>query len=244
MRQQHVEVALVHRHVGRLADRAARVVQPFRHVAQLHEVAEILDRRIAPPALGVAHEGRAVDRREHQVVAADLDAALGVAGVLGDTARRRLAQLAGEAARDVHPLALHVGAGLLPALQRLGIVDEGDADLLQHRLGVGLDDLQRFFVENVEGRNAALDRRGRCDLQLRALGPPRRTAAAASAASPCLFHLTLRSGSGFLVGAAYRIATRPLSSQIRNHMVQRRHSGPLARIRAAPYWLSHDRETS
>jgi|GEM_PF-6562970 len=43
MREQHVEAALVHGHIGRLADRAAGMVQPFRHLAQPHEAAEILD---------------------------------------------------------------------------------------------------------------------------------------------------------------------------------------------------------
>jgi hypothetical protein len=73
MRQQHIQVALVHGHIGGLAHRAARMVQPFRHIAQLHEFLEILHRGIAAPAFGVAHERRAVDRRQNQVAPADLD---------------------------------------------------------------------------------------------------------------------------------------------------------------------------
>ena len=34
---------LVYRHIGRLADRAARMVQPFAHIAQFHEILEIRD---------------------------------------------------------------------------------------------------------------------------------------------------------------------------------------------------------
>jgi hypothetical protein len=80
---EHVEVALVHRDVGGLTDRAARVVQPLRHVAELHKVAEVLDRGVAAALLGVAHEGGAVDGRQDEVAPADLDVALGVAGVPG-----------------------------------------------------------------------------------------------------------------------------------------------------------------
>src|SRR5690606_14538763 len=39
----HVQVALVHRDVGRFAHRAAGVVQPGRGLRQLDEVAEVLD---------------------------------------------------------------------------------------------------------------------------------------------------------------------------------------------------------
>jgi hypothetical protein len=77
-------MALVDGYVGGLADGAAGMVQPFRHVAELHEIAEILHRRIATAAGRIAHEGRAVDRRQHQVAPADLDRAFGVAGHLGE----------------------------------------------------------------------------------------------------------------------------------------------------------------
>jgi hypothetical protein len=106
MRVEHVEMALVHRHVGGLADRAAGMVQPFGHVAQLHQRFEIGHRGIAPPAVEVAPEGRAVDRREDEGLAADLDVAGAVAGDLGEFRRRGFAQLAGKAARDAHALAL------------------------------------------------------------------------------------------------------------------------------------------
>ena len=82
MRMQHVEVTLVHRDIRGFAHRAARMVQPFRHVAKLHEVAEILHRRIAPPALGIPHERRTVDRCQDKVAPADLHVALRIAGVL------------------------------------------------------------------------------------------------------------------------------------------------------------------
>jgi hypothetical protein len=45
---------------------------------------------------------------------------------------------------------VHLGAGLAPALQRRGVLDEGHADLFQHGLGIGLDDLQRLGVQDLE----------------------------------------------------------------------------------------------
>jgi len=61
------------RQVDRLANGAAGMVEPGKHVGKLHEISEILDRGVAPLIFQIAHEGRAIDRREHHVVAADLD---------------------------------------------------------------------------------------------------------------------------------------------------------------------------
>src|SRR5438874_997744 len=78
----HVEMPLVDRQVDRLAHRAAGMVDRRRHVGELHEVAEILDRGVAPPLVERADEGRAVDRGEHRGVAADRHVARRVAGML------------------------------------------------------------------------------------------------------------------------------------------------------------------
>ena len=59
-----------------------------RHVGQLHEVAEVLDRAVAPPVVQVADERRAVVRGEDRVHPADLDVPLRVPRVLGELARR------------------------------------------------------------------------------------------------------------------------------------------------------------
>ncbi len=77
-------MALVHGDVGGLADRAAGMVDPFRHLAEPDEVLEIVQGGIAAPACDVTHEGRAVDRRQDKVAPADHDVALGVAGGLGE----------------------------------------------------------------------------------------------------------------------------------------------------------------
>jgi hypothetical protein len=42
------------------------MVQPFRHLAEFHELVEVGNRCVAPPAFDIAHEGRAIDRREDQ----------------------------------------------------------------------------------------------------------------------------------------------------------------------------------
>ena len=60
----------------------------FDMVGELHEVAEILDARVAAALVEVADEGRAVGRREHRVLAADQHVAGGIARVLRELARR------------------------------------------------------------------------------------------------------------------------------------------------------------
>ena len=183
MREQHVEVPLVHRDVGRLADRAARVVHPLRRIGELHEVAEVLDRRIAPTVLHVPHEGRPVNRRQHETFSADCHVALRVARVLHVLPRRSGAETAREPPRQVHPVAAHVGARVPPELQRLGILGEAHPDLLEHRLGIRLDQRQPLLVEDLVVRDPPLDERRRLDPHRRALRPPRRPASPAPPAA-------------------------------------------------------------
>ena len=57
----------------------------------------------------------------------------------------------------MHALALDVGAGLLPQLQRLGVVAKDDADLFEHRVGVLLDQRQAFLVQHLIDVDLALD---------------------------------------------------------------------------------------
>ena len=70
----HLEVALVDRQVDRLAQRPAAVVERPARVGQLHEVAEVLDGRVAPAVVEVVDERRAVGRDEDHVRVADDDA--------------------------------------------------------------------------------------------------------------------------------------------------------------------------
>src|SRR5690606_36151928 len=62
--------------------------------------------------------------------------------------RRGFQQRARQAAREMHALALHVRAGVAPKLQRLRIVAKLDADLLEHGVGVLLDERESFLVED------------------------------------------------------------------------------------------------
>ena len=186
VRVQHVQVPLVHRHVGRLAHRAARMVQPFRHVAQFHEVAKIRDGGVTPPLLDRADEGRAVNRCQHKVFSTHGHVAFRVAGVLDVLRRGTGAQAARQSTRDAHPLAIDIGARIAPQRQRAGVIDELHADFLQHRLGVPFDDGQRLFVQHLEIGDVAGDIAGGLKADRRAFRPPRR--AAATACPPPRFH--------------------------------------------------------
>ncbi len=168
VRIDHVEVALVDRHVDRLADRPARVVEVGRHVRELHEVPEVLEGPVAAPVVEVADERRAVVGREDRVRIADLDGPRRVTGVLGVRLRRaRLDDLAAHPAREPHQLALDVRAAVAERDERLGVAPEDDPDLFQDRVGVVLEereallvqDLERLQVAGQEGRALSVGRR-------------------------------------------------------------------------------------
>src|SRR3546814_4770582 len=79
--------------------------------------------------------------------------------MLGEHRRDGLAELAAEAAREAHALAVHVGAGLLEQRQRFGILAELDADLGPHRLRIALDQVEPLLREQLVGRNLPLEDR-------------------------------------------------------------------------------------
>ena len=150
----------------------AGVVHGRRHVGELDEVAEVPDRGIAPPAVEVPHEGRAIDRGEDRGIAADLDAAFRVAGVLGEARRRGPDQGAAEAPGEADPFAGHVGAGLPPHRQRLQVVAELDADLLEHGIGIALDEGEGFLIQRLEDRDLAPDHGQEAEAAAPPCGPP------------------------------------------------------------------------
>ena len=70
--------------------------------------------------------------------------------MLGELPRRGLLDdRAAHAAREAHALALELGAGVLPDLERLRVLAELDADFLENSVGVALDDLQAFLVQDL-----------------------------------------------------------------------------------------------
>ncbi len=101
--------------------------------------------------------------------AADHHVVSRIARVLGEFARRRgLHQLAAHAARETHPFALHVGACGLEQCQRLVIVAEVDADLLQDRIGIVFEQFEAIAPHHFVAGNLPRDvrdemyGRGRC----------------------------------------------------------------------------------
>ena len=151
MAVDHVQVALVDRQVDRLAQGPATVVEGVARVGELHEVAEVLDRRVAPAAVQVVDERRAVGRDEHEMRVADDDRARRVAGALGERARRGgLDERAAQPALEAHPLAVDVGSGPPEDLGRLGVVDDLDADLLEEGVGVGLDRREALLGDDLD----------------------------------------------------------------------------------------------
>ena len=193
VRVDHVEVALVDRDVDRLADRAAAVVEVRRGVGQLHEVAEVLDGAVAPAAVEVAHERRAVVRGEDRVHPADLDVvpASFRAYWVNWRGARRLDDRAAHPAREADPLAVDVGARLPQQPERVRVAAEVDADLLEDRVGVLLDQREALLAEDLERRERARQE-GRplgVGLQSRGAGgprgrPPPRGASSAHRSSP------------------------------------------------------------
>ena len=153
----HLEMPLVDRQVDRLAERSAGMVDVGAEIGEPDEVLEVLERSVAAAPVEIVDEGRAVVRREHHRVAADDDVALRIARVLHVARGRGGAELSREAARKAHPLALDVAARAAKEVERARKVAELDADLLEQRVGVALDDFEPFLAENLGQRNVARD---------------------------------------------------------------------------------------
>ena len=82
MAVHHIEMPFVHGNINRLANRATRMMQAGAHIGELYEVAEILNGRVAPTAVEVAHKWRTVRGRQDHAVATDDDTALRISRVL------------------------------------------------------------------------------------------------------------------------------------------------------------------
>ncbi len=153
----HVEVTFVRSNLHRLAHAAAGKVDRRRHVRELDEILQILERAVATPAIEVVDERRPANRREHGRVTPEAHVAHRIARIQREFPRRGLEQLPREAARDADALTRDVGAGPAPQTQGLRIAPKLDADLLEYRFGVGLDDLDRLGAEQLDDRQLAAD---------------------------------------------------------------------------------------
>ena len=88
-----------------------------------------------------------------------------------------------EPAREAHPFAVDIGAGILEELERLRILAEIDPDLLEDRFRVLLDQRQPFVAEEVDRGNVACDVTQVLDLAADPLRVPCRAPAAPATAS-------------------------------------------------------------
>ena len=150
-------------------------------IGELHEIAEILDRGVAPALVEHADERRPIDRREDRVVAADDNIALAIAGKLGEFLRRGFDQGPHQTFRKTHALALDVGAGTFPHGERFSIVAKIDADLLEHGFTISFDERQSLFAEHFVKWNIAPDISELCLLASRACSTARLGAASPAA---------------------------------------------------------------
>ena len=189
-----VQVALGDRDVDRLADHRAGVVHRRRQVGELVELVQVGERAVAALVVEVVDERRAVGRRERDLVAADLGAALGVARVHGEAARVLRDQVHEQLAGDAHPVALDLGAGVAPHPDRL-VVAEVDPDLLQDLERGLVDQLEALVVEDLVHRDGALQHRQPAEPRR---GPrlPARGPAAAAPLTRCGRHRLPHCSSG------------------------------------------------
>ena len=161
MRQNHVEMALADRLIRRFDHRSARVMQPRRGVGELHEVFEVVQRRITPSPLKVRREGGAVSRHQNDVVAAEGDGHFRIARDKIESCGRRRAQRSRQSRREAHPLPFNLRAsvGEKPAGDR--IAPELNADFGQDPVRLIFDALKRRRAQKVIGGDIALsaDRR-------------------------------------------------------------------------------------
>ena len=143
----HVQVALRHRDVHRLADDAAGEVHGRGEMRKLVERVQVFEGAVAAPVVEVEHERGAVGRHEHHVAPADGDASLRIAGGEGERLRRLRDQFHEQRAIDAHAVTVDVGARLLPVRDRL-VVAEVDADLFEDSHRGIVDPFDTFLVEH------------------------------------------------------------------------------------------------
>ena len=133
------------------------MVKPFGHVAQFHELLKVCHGRVTTTTVAVAYERRAINRSQNEVLATNLNVALGIASVLNEFRRSGFAQFTSKAAGNTNAFALNVCACCFPQFERFWVIDKVYANFSENRFGVFLDDFQCLVVQNFEVRNVAFD---------------------------------------------------------------------------------------
>ncbi|MGD0714687.1 MAG: hypothetical protein ABSB24_10950 [Gaiellaceae bacterium] len=144
-------MARVERPVVRLADRAAGRVELGERLRELHEVLEVVVGRIAPLE-PLAHERAAVDGGEDHVLAADVDAPLGVARLQVELGRRLRHLLEDPVGVEPDDVAVDRLARLREVVDRLGM-EEVDPELADDPPPAAVQLLQRRLVEDLVPRH-------------------------------------------------------------------------------------------
>ena len=139
MRQHHVEVPLVHRHVRGLDNCAAGMVQPWRKVCKLHEIPEIRERGVAAPVLQIRDERRSVAGHQDYMITAEGYSLVWIAPVQLELPGRCRAKLPGMARREPDSIALDSRSSVKKYIQRRLVAPKLDSDLGQYPIGLILD---------------------------------------------------------------------------------------------------------
>ena len=164
MAVDHVQMALGHWNVDRLTQGAAGMMQTGQHINQLGEIAEIFDGGIAAAFIQITDEGRAINRSEHRVVAADHYIIGGIAGVLHIFTRGCFDQRTHQPAWKTQAKSTRLGCGrfhlspsVFPHLHGFFVFVKNHADFLQNNLRIVFYHLELVVRERLIKLHLAAD---------------------------------------------------------------------------------------
>ena len=155
MRIDHFKVTFIHRQIDGFTDCAARMMHMRRHISEFYEILEIFNRAIATTIVEIMHERRTIDRREDGVLATNLNATCGVAGMLRVMRRNCCDELLCKTAWETHAFALDVASRVFQEFQRIWIITKFNADFFKQCFSIMLDDLHRFLRKEFDERALA-----------------------------------------------------------------------------------------
>ena len=114
-------------------------MQTGQHIDQLYKIVKILNFGIAALAFQIAHKWRAIDRGKDRIIATDYHRSFRISGVLGKFGRGCFTQLSCQAARKMHPLAIHITSLVFQDSQRFGVIAKLDPYFFQNGFCIMLD---------------------------------------------------------------------------------------------------------